>query len=73
MSVAALNPRGVWAIYRFEMARFLRTALQSVVTPVLTTSLYFVVFGSAIGSRVSEPAFRVSPMARGAEPDSPEL
>jgi ABC-2 type transport system permease protein len=48
------NHRGVWAIYRFEMARFMRTALQSVVTPVLTTSLYFVVFGAAIGSRMSE-------------------
>lgn len=54
MSAVGLNPRGVWAIYRFEMARFMRTAVQSVITPVLTTSLYFVVFGSAIGSRVSE-------------------
>jgi ABC-2 type transport system permease protein len=42
----------VWAIYRFEMARALRTLVQSLVTPVLTTSLYFVVFGSAIGSRM---------------------
>lgn len=48
------NHRGVYAIYRFEMARFMRTVLQSVVTPVLTTSLYFVVFGAAIGSRMSE-------------------
>jgi ABC-2 type transport system permease protein len=48
------NHRGVWAIYRFEMHRFLRTLGQSLVTPVLTTSLYFVVFGSAIGSRISE-------------------
>lgn len=48
------NHRGVWAIYRFEFARFLRTLVQSVVTPVLTTSLYFVVFGAAIGSRMSE-------------------
>ena len=39
---------------RFEMARFFRTLLQSLVTPVITTSLYFVVFGSAIGSRMSE-------------------
>lgn len=54
MSGLAFNHRGVWAIYRFEMARFLRTAGQSVVTPVLTTSLYFVVFGAAIGSRMSE-------------------
>jgi ABC-2 type transport system permease protein len=48
------NRYGVWAIYRFEMARFLRTGVQSVLTPVLTTSLYFIVFGSAIGSRMSE-------------------
>jgi ABC-2 type transport system permease protein len=54
MSGMGFNHRGVWAIYRFEMARFMRTALQSVVTPVLTTSLYFVVFGAAIGSRMSE-------------------
>ena len=51
--VPAFNRFGVWAIYRFEMARFGRTLLQSVVTPVITTSLYFVVFGSAIGSRMS--------------------
>jgi ABC-2 type transport system permease protein len=54
MSGIGFNHRGVWAIYRFEMARFMRTMLQSVVTPVLTTSLYFVVFGAAIGSRMSE-------------------
>jgi len=48
------NRHGVWAIYKFEMARALRTLLQSVVTPVITTSLYFVVFGAAIGSRVRE-------------------
>ena len=54
MSVAAFNRYGVWAIYRFEMARFLRTLLQSVVTPVISTSLYFVVFGSAIGSRMAK-------------------
>jgi ABC-2 type transport system permease protein len=50
----AFNAYGVWAIYRFEMARALRTLLQSVVTPVITTSLYFVVFGGAIGSRMNE-------------------
>ena len=50
---APFNHRGVWAIYKFEMARFRRTVLQSVVTPIITTSLYFVVFGSAIGSRIS--------------------
>jgi len=56
---AALNPlafnrHGVWAIYKFEMARALRTLWQSVATPVITTSLYFVVFGAAIGSRMSQ-------------------
>jgi len=50
----AFNKYGVWAIYKFEMARALRTIWQSVVTPVITTSLYFVVFGSAIGSRMNE-------------------
>ena len=53
MNQPAFNRYGVWAIFRFEMARFIRTLLQSVVTPVITTSLYFVVFGSAIGSRMS--------------------
>jgi ABC-2 type transport system permease protein len=53
MNAASFNHRGVWAIYRFEMARFTRTLLQSVVTPVVSTSLYFVVFGSAIGARMS--------------------
>jgi ABC-2 type transport system permease protein len=50
---ARFNHRGVWAIYKFEMARFRRTLLQSIVTPIITTSLYFVVFGSAIGGRIS--------------------
>jgi ABC-2 type transport system permease protein len=54
MSVPAFNRHGVWAIYRFEMARALRTLWQSVVTPVITTSLYFVVFGAAIGQRMTE-------------------
>ena len=49
----AFNRHGVWAIYRFEIARALRTLVQSLVTPVITTSLYFVVFGAAIGSRLS--------------------
>lgn len=53
MNRIVFNHFGVWAIYRFEMARFMRTLLQSVVAPVITTSLYFVVFGSAIGSRMS--------------------
>jgi ABC-2 type transport system permease protein len=47
------NRHGVWAIYKFEMARARRTLVQSLVTPVITTSLYFVVFGAAIGSRLS--------------------
>lgn len=51
---ASFNRYGVWAIYRFEMARFGRTLVQSVITPVMTTSLYFIVFGSAIGPRMSQ-------------------
>ena len=47
------NGYGVWAIYRFEMARALRTIWQSLVTPVITTSLYFVVFGAAMGSHMN--------------------
>jgi ABC-2 type transport system permease protein len=54
MSGMRFNRYGVWAIYRFEMARAMRTLVQSVVTPVMTTSLYFVVFGAAIGSRMAE-------------------
>jgi ABC-2 type transport system permease protein len=54
MSAPGFNRYGVWAIYRFEMARALRTLWQSLVTPVITTSLYFVVFGAAIGSRMTE-------------------
>jgi ABC-2 type transport system permease protein len=50
----AFNRHGVWAIYKFEVARFLRTFWQSLVTPVITTSLYFVVFGAAIGSQMTE-------------------
>jgi len=49
-----MNWRAVWAIYRTEMARTGRTLLQSIVSPVLSTSLYFVVFGAAIGSRIQE-------------------
>jgi ABC-2 type transport system permease protein len=49
-----MNLRAVHAIYTFEMARTGRTLLQSIVSPVVSTSLYFVVFGAAIGSRVSE-------------------
>ena len=49
-----MNIHAVKAIYLFEMARMWRTLFQSVVSPVISTSLYFVVFGSAIGSRISE-------------------
>jgi ABC-2 type transport system permease protein len=49
-----MNRHAVLAIFRFEMSRFRRTLWQSLVTPVITTSLYFVVFGAAIGSRMSE-------------------
>jgi ABC-2 type transport system permease protein len=48
------NARGVWAIYRFEMHRFMRTLWTGLAVPVITTSLYFVVFGSAIGSRMTQ-------------------
>jgi ABC-2 type transport system permease protein len=54
VSALAFNRHGVWAIYKTEMARAMRTLLQSVLTPVITTSLYFVVFGAAIGTRMSE-------------------
>jgi len=50
------NPRGVWAIYQFEMARFGRTLWTSLMMPVITTSLYFIVFGAAIGSRMTDIA-----------------
>ena len=49
-----MNLQAIRAIYRFEMARTWRTLLQSIVSPVLSTSLYFVVFGAAIGSRIAE-------------------
>ena len=49
-----MNYRAVRAIYLFEMARTWRTVLQSIVSPVISTSLYFVVFGAAIGSKISE-------------------
>lgn len=49
-----MNLHAVRSIYRFEMARMRRTLFQSIVSPVISTSLYFVVFGSAIGSRITE-------------------
>ena len=48
----SFNFRSAWSIYKRELWRFLRTAFQSVLAPVLTTSLYFIVFGAAIGSRM---------------------
>jgi ABC-2 type transport system permease protein len=54
MTALTFNRHGVWAIYKFEIARALRTVMQSVLTPVITTSLYFVVFGAAIGSRMTQ-------------------
>ena len=47
-----MNFRSVRAIYIFEMSRFFRTLLQSFVSPVISTCLYFVVFGAAIGGRI---------------------
>jgi ABC-2 type transport system permease protein len=49
-----MNFYAIRAIYTFEMARTFRTLLQSIVSPVLSTSLYFIVFGAAIGSRIEE-------------------
>tara|TARA_R110000764_G_scaffold16418_5_gene45911 strand:- start:891 stop:1652 length:762 start_codon:yes stop_codon:yes gene_type:complete len=49
-----MNLYGVRAIYQAEMARMLRTTLQSIASPVISTSLYFIVFGAAIGSRMTE-------------------
>ncbi len=49
-----MNFYAIRAIYRTEMARMMRTVVQTIVAPVLSTSLYFVVFGSAIGSRITE-------------------
>ena len=50
----SMNLHAVRAIYRFEMARTFRTLLESILSPVLSTSLYFIVFGAAIGSRMGE-------------------
>lgn len=49
-----MNIHGVLAIYKFEMARTRRTLVQSIVAPVITTSLYFIVFGAALGSRIDQ-------------------
>jgi hypothetical protein len=52
--MSGVNLPGIWAIYRTEMARTRRTVWQSVATPVITTVLYFIVFGGAIGSRMQQ-------------------
>lgn len=49
-----MNMHAIQAIYRFEMARTFRTAFESILSPVLSTSLYFIVFGAAIGSRMGD-------------------
>jgi ABC-2 type transport system permease protein len=54
MELKSINLDGIWGIYRSEMARTVRTVWQSVATPVITTALYFIVFGSAIGSRMQQ-------------------
>ena len=54
MSAGTMNLYAIRAIYRFEMARTFRTLMQSIASPVLSTSLYFVVFGAAIGSRMGQ-------------------
>lgn len=50
----SMNTHAIRAIYRFEMARTFRTMLESILAPVLSTSLYFIVFGAAIGSRMGD-------------------
>ena len=49
-----MNFRGMWAIYNFEMSRTYRTLYSSIASPVISTILYFIVFGSAIGSNISD-------------------
>ncbi|HCX69293.1 MAG TPA: sugar ABC transporter permease, partial [Rhodobiaceae bacterium] len=49
-----MNFHAIRAIYVYEMARTFRTLMQSIASPVISTSLYFVVFGAAIGSRIQE-------------------
>ena len=52
--MTGVNFHGIWAIYKFEMARTIRTLWQSIATPVITASLYFIVFGAGIGSRIQD-------------------
>ena len=53
-AIGLMNAEAVKSIYKFEMSRFFRTWIQSVISPVVSTSLYFVVFGAAIGGRITE-------------------
>ena len=50
--MTGINFHGIWAIYKFEMARTIRTLWQSIATPVITTSLYFIVFGLGMGKQI---------------------
>ena len=52
--MSAMNVYAIRAIYKFEMARTKRTLMQSIIAPVISTALYFVVFGAAIGGRIPE-------------------
>lgn len=61
-----MNVEAVKSIYFFEMARTRRTLLQSVISPVISTSLYFIVFGAAVGSRIQE--WRACPTAPSSRP-----
>lgn len=54
MNEIYFNWRGAWAIYKYELSRAWRTFFQSILAPVLTTSLYFIVFGAAIGGRIDQ-------------------
>jgi len=56
-----MNVYAIRAIYKFEMSRTRRTLMQSIIAPVISTALYFVVFGAAIGGRISKS--RASPTA----------
>lgn len=49
-----MNYRSIWAIFKFEMKRFFRTSRQSIASPIISTVLYFIVFGSAIGTHIKD-------------------
>src|SRR5690606_1681167 len=53
-AVPFFNLRSVWTVFQWEIGRSLRTLLQSLATPVISTALYFVVFGAAIGGRMAD-------------------